>query len=468
MSGPVYEPPMSLVPFFTADEFINLAVGPIGSTKTTAAIMKIAYEAKRVAACKDGIRRSRAVVIRNTAEQLRDTTIPDFLKWFPEGLAGTFLRTEKKFLLNFDDVECEVLFRGLDDSNDVRRLLSLQLSFGYLDEFREIHQDVFNALTGRLGRYPDKSMNNVGCCDDTGKQIHKVWGVTNPPDADTAWHTFLDEPPENAHVSIQPSGLSPEADWIQYLPTDYYENLCVGKSAAWINVYVHGKFGESLSGKPVFPSFDRSTHVAKHEITVLPSTLVIGVDAGLNPTAVITQQTYDGRVLIHDAITGQEGGMGALRFIREKLKPLLNSKYSGKPVMLVLDPAAVQRAQTDERSVMDIFKSEGFTVRTARTNNISARVAAVENFLTRTINGKPAFLVSPTAILVVKTMAGAYRYRTNAKGETDVTPEKNHPWSDVADSIEYSCMQHDGGSVFGGMYQVKRRPVSVVSAAGWT
>jgi len=51
---------------------------------------------------------------------LRDTTIPDFLKWYPDGIAGTYLKTEYKFILRFDDVECEVLFRGLDDSNDVR------------------------------------------------------------------------------------------------------------------------------------------------------------------------------------------------------------------------------------------------------------------------------------------------------------------------------------------------------------
>ena len=66
-----------MVPFLTGENFIELICGPVGSTKTTASIMKIAYHASKMAACRDGIRRSRAVVIRNTREQLRDTTIPD-------------------------------------------------------------------------------------------------------------------------------------------------------------------------------------------------------------------------------------------------------------------------------------------------------------------------------------------------------------------------------------------------------
>lgn len=158
MSVLEYTPAPSVEPFLTSDKFQNFIVGPVGSAKTTASIVKIAYEASRMAPCRDGIRRSRCVVVRNTRQMLWDTTIPDFLKWFPNGDAGILYKTDSKFLLKLDGVECEVLFRGLDDADDVRRLLSLQLSFGVLDEFREINPDVFNQLTSRLGRYPDGMM----------------------------------------------------------------------------------------------------------------------------------------------------------------------------------------------------------------------------------------------------------------------------------------------------------------------
>ena len=86
--------------------------------------------------------------IRNTREQLRDTSIPDFLSWFPDGVAGSYSKTENTFRLRFDDVECEVLFRGLDDAKDVRRLLSLQVSFAVMDEFREIDEKSSKLVAG--------------------------------------------------------------------------------------------------------------------------------------------------------------------------------------------------------------------------------------------------------------------------------------------------------------------------------
>ena len=459
-----YTPVPSTVPFLTSDKFINLIVGPVGSTKTTAGIYKIAYEAAKVAKCKDGIRRSRYAWVRQTREQLRDTSIPDFLKAFPDGIAGTFMKSDMKFTLRFDDVESEVLFRGLDDSDDVRRLLSLQLTGAIGEEFRELNPDIFDAIQGRVGRYPDgmlvphrpewgldKKGNPIqGCVDDNGKPIDKIWLMSNPPDADTFWEDKVSNPTENMHVSIQPSGLSGEADWIHLLKSDYYENLIIGKSEDWIDVYVHAKFGKSLSGKPVFRCFDRGTHIAKEPIrfsAAMP--LVIGVDAGLNPTAVITQQTYDGRVLVLDAITGVAGGMGALRFIRERLKPLLSTKYPGMKVTIVIDPAAFQRAQTDEKTVASIFQVEGFYVKAAPTNAIVARLAAGEKYMTRTVDGKPALLVDPASTEFIQTLAGKYRYKTNSKGVTDDTPEKSHPWSDYADGFTYACLHHDGGELFG-------------------
>lgn len=462
-----YTPPKSLEGFLTADKFTNLVVGPYGSTKTTAGVIKIAYEARRIAPCHDGVRRSRYAWIRNTNEQLRDTSIPDFLKWFPDGRAGTYMRTERKFMLKFDDVECEVLFRGLDDTNDVRRLLSLQLTGGIMDEFREVNKDIFEALGGRVGRYPDKSMNGVGACDDAGLQIDKVWGMSNPPDYGTFWEEYLSNPPTNAAVFIQPSGISPEADWLHYLKPGYYENLVIGKSQDWIDVYVNAKFGKSLSGQPVFRSFERGINVGADKLNVLGTQVVIGVDAGLNPSACVTQMTYDGRVLVHDVLTGATGGMGALRFCREMLKPLVAAKYPTHPIAVVVDPAAFQRAQTDERSVADIFKQEGFSVRPALSNSIAARLAAVEKYLTMSVNGNAGLLIDPGCDLLIRALGGKYRYKVNTRGEVDNTPEKSHPHSDVCDALQYACLHHDKGSLFGKSVAVQPQQVERADMTAW-
>lgn len=460
----------SLDDFFYSEKFISLAIGPVGSTKTTAGVMKILHHAAQMAPCHDGVRRSRAIWVRNTREQLRDTSIPDFMKWIPQDVMGTFLKTEYKFVIKIADIECEVLFRGLDDANDVRRLLSLQASFFIFDEFREIHPEIYNTAQGRIGRYPDKMMNGVGCKTDDGRPNMHLWGMTNPPDVDTFWETLITEPPENVHITIQPSGLAPEADWTQFLPDDYYPNLAQGKTEDWIDVYIHAKFGKSLSGKPVFPSFNRSTHVSKTTLNVLQDgrTILVGVDAGLTPAAVIGQTTHDGRVIVYNALVSED--MGALRFVREKLKPLLSEKFPNRNILVILDPAAFQRAQTDERTVADIYKAEGYTVKPARTNSIAARIAAVDKYLTRVVDDKPAFLADPDgAVPLIRAMAGKYRYKINTKGVKDEKPEKSHPWSDVADGFQYLCLHADGGEIFGSVAAMgAKRAIKHVSAAGWT
>lgn len=475
-----FNPVPSVTPFLLGEKFIELIVGPVGSTKTTAGIMKVAYQAKRMAPCEDGIRRSRCIWIRNTREQLRDTSIPDFLKWYPDGQAGTYEKSAYKYILRFDDVECEVLFRGLDDTNDVRRVLSLQASFAVMDEFREINQDIFEAVQARLGRYPDSSMvlpreewgvdekgNPIGgCVTDEGKQNKHIWGMTNPPDMDTFWEKFLSDPPKSAAVHFQPSGLSAEADWIKYLPSNYYEDMADGKSQDYIDVYIHAQFGKSLSGQPVFRSFNRDIHVADTElrpINLSANPILIGLDFGLTPACTIGQIDPSGRLLIYGDLVSE--GMGILRFSREKLKPMLAQRFPGMNVLVIGDPAGMQRAQTDEKSSFDILKAEGFRAIPAKTNNIVARINAVDSWLTRMADGKPALLVDPRANNVIQALRGGYRYKIKSNGELVDTPDKNKH-SHVADSCQYLCL-HADNSATGAVMKTQARPVEKINYL-WT
>lgn len=464
----VYTPPPSLVGFLTSEAFIALQIGPVGSAKTTAGIMKIAYHAKQMAPCTDGIRRSRAIWVRNTREQLRDTSIPDFLQWFPDGVAGTYEKTNYRFVLKFDDVECEVLFRGLDDANDVRKLLSLQASFGILDEFREINQSIFEALQSRLGRYPSKLLNGVGCVKDDGAENKHIWGMSNPPDMETYWEGFLTKPPKNADVFFQPSGLSPEADWLDYLSLDYYANLAQGKDPEWVDVYINAKFGKTLAGRPVFGTFSGDFHVSKAPLNYIKSSqypLIIGFDFGLNPSCTVNQLDPKGRMLTFLALTSD--GMGVQRFVQTILKPKLAERFPGMPVLIVGDPAGAQRAQTDERSCFDILRKEGFKVLPAKTNATVARISAVETFLGRQVDGGPGALFDAQgAAPLITALRGGYRYKKRKSGEFEDSPEKNE-WSHVADAHQYACLHADGGHT-GAHWQTVRKPVVAPSSAGWT
>jgi hypothetical protein len=449
-----YTPVPSVVPYLLSDKFQSFIVGPVGSTKTTASLMKIPIEAKKVAACADGIRRSRCAVVRNTRQMLLDSTIKDFLNLFPEGQAGAYLRTELRFVMKFDDVECDILFRGLDDANDVRRLLSLQLSFAMVDEIREINPDVFDALTGRLGRYPngmmvphrpvwgvdDKGNPIQGCVDDSGKQLKKVWGATNPADADTHWEEYLSNAdPDKVHVTIQPSGRSAEADWIQHLPSHYYEDIMVGKSEDWISVYVDGKWGRSLSGLPVYQkTFVSDFHVAKGELKPVVSQdfpIIIGIDFGRTPAAVFKQRDPRGRVVTLGELTSEN--MGIETFIRTMLNPYVANHFPGFSMVCAPDPAGFMKQQLNEMTLVDALKIAGYKCVKPPTNKPELRIQAVERLLSQQLEGKAMYMIDPRCTMLVKGFRSGYRYKVKKNGEIEDSPDKNE-YSHVHDANQYA------------------------------
>lgn len=460
-----YTPPATVGKFLQSTAFAKIIMGPVGSGKTTGLLFDIPKMAAEQRKSPDGIRRFRAVIVRNTYAQLQDTSLKSWFTWFPEGTAGDYARTNKVFTMRFDDVECEVWFRPLDTAEDVKKLLSVEASVICFDEAREINPEIWQAASGRVGRYPSKK--DGGPYKENGEPNFGLRASTNPPDGDTYWSELIENPPENTEVFIQPSALSPEAENLENLPDNYYENLCQGKSEDWIDVYVRSKMGKSLAGQPVFKAFTSEIHVAKEELkpTALNGTLMIGIDNGLSPAAVLGQVDYSGRVLAYDSISAD--GLGALRFCREKLKPLLARKYPGFKVLLVADPACIQRAQTDEKTIVDIYKSEGFQVVVAKTNALQARIASVDYYLTRTVDGKSSILLCPVGCKpLIQSMRGKYRYKTNTKGETDTTPEKSHPFSDLADALQYLCLHANGGAVYGApVSSVQRRDVKQVKYA---
>jgi len=121
----------------------------------------------------------------------------------------------------------------------------------------------------------------------------------------------------------------------------------------------------------------------------------------------------------------------------------------------------VQRAQTDERSAVDIIKAEGLRVIPAKTNNVSARINAVDEYLMRQVDGDPAFLVDPRCTQLKAAMMGGYRFKP--KGDGDIDKNKH---SHVAEALQY-LMLHIGNASEGHVLH-QRREIKRTSPIGWT
>lgn len=226
--------------FLGADAFVRAIVGPVGSGKSSGCIMEILRRATEQARSPDGKRRTRFAVIRNTYPELRDTTRKTFEQWIPPEL-GRWHEQSFTFHMGFGDVACEVLFRALDRPEDVKKLLSLELTGAYINEAREIPKSVLDVLQSRVGRYPSKK--------DGGPTWFGVWMDTNPwPTTSELYKLFSEQRPEGFELFEQPSGLAANAENVENLPPGYYERLCHGKDKAWVDEYVRAQYPNADRG----------------------------------------------------------------------------------------------------------------------------------------------------------------------------------------------------------------------------
>jgi hypothetical protein len=381
----------------------------------------------------DGKRRTRFAVIRNTYRELEDTTIKTVRQWLPDEL-GTWRGVDNAFDLHFDDVESEILFRALDRPQDAKKLLSLELTGAYVNEAKEIPKAVFDLLQARIGRYPAKK--------DGGASWSGLWADTNPPDTDHyLYKIFEEQRPEGFELYRQPGGLTPEAENTANLPANYYQRISAGKNPEWIKVYVDGEYGFVMDGRPIYPEWKDQLHF---DPTLQPTPyadIVLGMDFGLTPAAVLVQRDpSDGQLQAFDELVSED--MGAQTFARE-LATKLKGEYPGRAVTGWGDPAGEQRAQTDERTPFMVVNAAGLPIAPAPTNDFTLRREAVAGLLGRlTMTGRPALVVGPRCVSLRKAMAGAYCYRRlQVAGDERFAdkPDKGR-WSHVAEALQYAVV----------------------------
>lgn len=454
MNGLNYKASKTISEFLQSRARRRALVGPFGSGKSVGSMMAILTTAMEQAAY-DGVKSTRFAVVRNTNRQLNDTTIRTFMQWFPNGTLGNFAATGKTYTIKRDGLFSEIMFRALDDEADLKNLLSLDLTAGWMNECREIPRPIVEGLDGRIGRFPQTDFERGIAPTWLG-----LWGDTNPPVEFTYWYYILEGMDPDTELMVedngwvvfrQPSGLSPEAENLEHLPPGYYTELAKGKDVEsdFVRMYVRGEYGRSKGGKPVHPLFNRAIHLARAPL--LPNRdlpILLGADFGLTPAILLKQQDAHGRVLTLDEVVTQN--MGLKRAIEMKLKPLIARKYRDFRWIVTGDPAGAQRAQGDETTCKMIFTKQGFkAVRFARSNSMVARTGATDHYLQLLTEAGPAFLVSPTCTMYWRGLESGYRWKVDKNEEQQELVVKN-AYSHPVEAGHYADMFFESGMTLEG------------------
>ncbi len=440
-------PGPTLAKFHASDAMVRIVIGPVGSGKSTACCFDTVGHALAQRPGRDGTRRSRWLAVRNTYRELKDTTVATWMYWMSQ--VGTMNWQDMIFKGRVGDAEFDVLFRALDTVEDVKKVLSLEVTGAWLNEAREIPRGIWEALEDRVGRYPPRA--------DGGATWRGILADSNPPDQD---HWFYKEFEENRlHEKYpkkfayfrQPGGLIEQADGtfvenplaenIENLEEQYYLTRSYGKPLDHVRVYYAAQYGFVRDGKPVVPEYIDATHCAPSVIEPIKGlTVWVGLDFGLTPAAVFAQRYANGQWAFLDELVTED--MGIYRF-GELLKAKMGTDFYGYEFRIYGDPAGDTRAphsQREDDTCFSILRAMGIPALPAQSNDFVLRREALAAPMLRMIDGKPGFQVSPKARYFRKGLSGGYHYRRmKVAGDEryEDKPDKHSIYSHVCEAGGY-------------------------------
>lgn len=396
----------------------------------------------------DGIRRTRWCIVRNTYGELKDTTVKTWLEWFPEDMFGKFNRAqgEMRHHIQIGDVDCEVLFRALDRPDDIRKVLSLELTGAWVNEAREVPKQIIDALGDRVGRYP--SMRDGGA---TWSGI--IMDTNSPPKSHWWYEAAEKDVPEGWKFFAQPAALlQREGKWILNPAAENLENLegandnppalgryyvqrYPGKREDYIKVYYGNQYGLVQEGKPVFPEYSEAVHGAKDEIALIAREIVyIGIGLALSSGALFGQRRKNGQWLWLDEMMGDQGAVS----FAQRLSAKMAADFPAGTIFRIFSVRPDDHDDEDSEAIQ-ILKGRGIIAQPCRTNDVVLRREAVAGVLNRMVSGEPALLISPKCELTREAMNGGYHYpRIQVSGDERFhdEPAKNR-YAALAEAAQY-------------------------------
>jgi hypothetical protein len=450
-----YIPTTTALNFHRMNDRVRVIRGHVGSGKTTMMCAEIIFRACAMPACHDGIRRSRWAVIRNTYGDLIKTTIHTWQQWW-RYLGKQVVRQTPSYSIKhtFNDgngiVEFELLPIALDNVVDVtKHLKSLEVTGVFLNELSELHKLVLDFFSGgRLPRFPRKVDFPQEVQDRKLMYWSGIFGDTNPPEEDSwIYDLFEVDRPRGYTMLVQPPAviktkegyiINPNAENICNIPNgeEEFVKMTDGKTENFIRVYLMGEYGTITEEKKVYQNYNDNIHSRENIALSAKDPLILAADLGTVAPTMLLAQYVNGRLLVQKEFCGQF--MTIAELVENSVVPWLTMHCDKMPLQIVLhDPADTYDGAEQLREFFGVLVQPGVT------NAKEVRIDSVTKWLNRLIVGQVAIEIDRGGCPQLrKGFNGKYYYkRLRIIGEEKYTeePNKNHPYSDVHDCLQYIC-----------------------------
>lgn len=440
---------------------VRSLTGPLGGGKSTGVMGATIVNAMQQPMHPDGVRRYRVLVLRDTYANAWSQFVPFFEEWWPRtmpgvtyaGSTGGPLDVTLHLMTPVGPVDYLLQLRALGEHRgemEIENFLrGLPVTDIWLEEGDILPESVYRKGFTRLGRYPSRSVDDVGARSPT------LW-ISSNQFLIGSWPYLCKMKIEwrpGVELFEQPSGLSALAENLHNLSAGYYEAIVLRSDERTIRRQVKNEHVLPNAGKPVYPEFSDLVHC--RPVTLDPNLpLRMGFDGGLatlNPAGVISQMGM-GRQLRFKAEIVVEHGCGVDRFALEVNKVLGRPEFSHWPrkaIIARVDPSA--QWGNDKKIgqlnwIMALRAKTGIDVRAARTNSTETRREALRDPMKRMIDGQPGILVDPMGCPTLREgLGGLFHYPKIKAGlgtrDSD-TPAKNHH-SHVCEAAEYDALDDE-------------------------
>ncbi len=462
-SATTYVPPGPVgAAFIQSRNPVDALMGPFGSGKTNAVIMRALTQAAAMPVCRDGVRRYRHIFLRDTYQNLWSTMIETWQGWFPRSLGmwqgSEGRRASHELIFDQPDgtrLHFEAVFLALMDDKIQNVLRGIEFTAGTINEADLVSRDVLTYFLARAQqrRFPPlRQLPETAITRNAEGEPEATYhaGITmdyNPPDPDNwLYELFEEEKPEGYRLFKQPSGRGPQGENRQGVSREAYEEMARTNEPWFVARNVDGKYGHSRDGEPVYPEFDDTRHVEADLKPIEGLGLHLCFDQGVRgPAMLVLQQPYDGQVRVLDEVVPGIR-LGPTRF-GELCRMLLIQRFPRLKILsATADPAGFAGSDQEGGDLAwaeTVGAQLGVTVLPAPTNELNVRIDGVKQLLSYFIDGKkPALLISDRCKHLRKGFMSHYRYKVKGTGTgrlLGALPEKNL-YSNPHDALQYGVL----------------------------